>query len=243
MRDTEKIITAAIAGTAIGIGAGMLLAPEKGSVTRYRLAEKGRRVADSVKEKMGSGHSYGSDMGSGRSYATGMGSGSSYAADMGSGRSYNDVDDDYSYQGDDSYFNDDDSNTLGIITAAIAGTAIGVAAGMLLAPDKGSVTRERIAEQGRRLADKGRNVVDTVKDKINTVRSSMSNRNEDSDSMNTGGMNTGGMNTGGMNTGGMNSGGMNSGGMNTGGNMQNDYSGNRQDDPFRGPGTENPSQY
>ncbi|MBA2422906.1 MAG: YtxH domain-containing protein [Chitinophagales bacterium] len=228
MRDTEKIITAAIAGTAIGIGAGMLLAPEKGSVTRYRLAEKGRRVADSVKEKMGSGHSYGSD----------MGSGSSYAADMGSGRSYNDVDDDYSYQGDDSYFNDDDSNTLGIITAAIAGTAIGVAAGMLLAPDKGSVTRERIAEQGRRLADKGRNVVDTVKDKINTVRSSMSNRNEDSDSMNTGGMNTGGMNSGGMN-----SGGMNSGGMNTGGNMQNDYSGNRQDDPFRGPGTENPSKY
>jgi gas vesicle protein len=153
---------------------------------------------------------------------------------MGSRRSYNsEMDDDYSYQSDDSYFDDDDSNTIGIVVAAIAGTAIGVAAGMLLAPEKGSVTRERIAEQGRRLADRGRNVVDSVKDKINTVKSSMSNRNENSGDMNTGDMNTGGMNTGGMN----------SGGMNPGGGMQNDYSGNRQEDTYRGPGTENPSQY
>ncbi len=73
-----------------------------------------------------------------------------------------------------------------IMMAAIAGTAIGIAAGILLAPEKGSVTRERLADQGRRLADQGRRVADTVKEKVTAgrdlltnLKDNMGNRQED----------------------------------------------------------------
>ena len=51
MNDTNKILTAFIAGAAIGAVMGVLFAPEKGSETRRKINEEGRKVMDDLSEK------------------------------------------------------------------------------------------------------------------------------------------------------------------------------------------------
>ena len=57
MADTQKILTAALLGTAIGLAVGILMAPDKGSETRQRIADGGRKIADNLKEYANSGAS------------------------------------------------------------------------------------------------------------------------------------------------------------------------------------------
>jgi gas vesicle protein len=49
---SSKIILSALAGLAIGSIAGILLAPDKGSSTRRKIANKGDDYIDDLKEKM-----------------------------------------------------------------------------------------------------------------------------------------------------------------------------------------------
>ncbi|MBL7741080.1 MAG: YtxH domain-containing protein [Chitinophagaceae bacterium] len=65
-------------------------------------------------------------------------------------------------------------NTSKVLIALGAGVAIGGILGVLFAPDKGSVTRQKIAESPQKLADKfkskikiGKEKTDEVLDKIN----------------------------------------------------------------------------
>ncbi len=46
-----KILLGILAGTAAGAMLGILFAPDKGSVTRRRIVEKGEDYADAVKDK------------------------------------------------------------------------------------------------------------------------------------------------------------------------------------------------
>ncbi len=59
----------------------------------------------------------------------------------------------------------------------VAGAAIGIVAGMLLAPEKGSVTRSRITGKGEdlvdELADQLKEIVDEMNEKINAVRTGL----------------------------------------------------------------------
>ena len=52
----------------------------------------------------------------------------------------------------------------------LTGLAIGVAVGILLAPDKGSETRKKIADKGKDLKDKFNDFVDSWADKIDALR-------------------------------------------------------------------------
>ena len=51
MTNTGKIITALLAGAAAGAVLGILFAPEKGSETRKKVSDEGKRLAQSLKEK------------------------------------------------------------------------------------------------------------------------------------------------------------------------------------------------
>lgn len=51
MNETTKILTAFIAGAAIGAALGILFAPEKGSETRRRLNEEGKKVMDDLGDR------------------------------------------------------------------------------------------------------------------------------------------------------------------------------------------------
>ncbi len=48
---TGKVVLGAVAGLAVGAILGVLFAPEKGSVTRQKIADQGHDLADGVKSK------------------------------------------------------------------------------------------------------------------------------------------------------------------------------------------------
>ncbi|MEI7490534.1 MAG: YtxH domain-containing protein [Bacteroidota bacterium] len=50
MAGKSNILIAAVAGLAVGIGIGMLIAPEKGSKTRKKIKEKILDLADKLEE-------------------------------------------------------------------------------------------------------------------------------------------------------------------------------------------------
>ena len=52
----------------------------------------------------------------------------------------------------------------------ITGVAIGIIAGILIAPDKGSATRKKISEKGSDLKDQFNNFVDYWAEKIDSLR-------------------------------------------------------------------------
>ena len=52
MKNTSKILIALGAGLAIGGVLGVLFAPDKGSVTRHKLAEDGKKLADKFNRKI-----------------------------------------------------------------------------------------------------------------------------------------------------------------------------------------------
>lgn len=51
MNNTSKVILAFVAGAAAGAALGILFAPGKGSETRKKLSEEGKKIADAVKTK------------------------------------------------------------------------------------------------------------------------------------------------------------------------------------------------
>lgn len=55
MNNTGKILTALGIGVAAGAILGILFAPDKGSETRKKIAEKGRKLSEAVKEKIAEG--------------------------------------------------------------------------------------------------------------------------------------------------------------------------------------------
>jgi gas vesicle protein len=52
MKNTSKILVALGAGLAIGGLLGVLFAPEKGSVTRHKLVDGGKKLADQFNKKI-----------------------------------------------------------------------------------------------------------------------------------------------------------------------------------------------
>ncbi len=50
MTNSQKVLAAVVAGAAAGAITGLLLAPDKGSETRRRIADSGRKTFDSVKD-------------------------------------------------------------------------------------------------------------------------------------------------------------------------------------------------
>ena len=65
-------------------------------------------------------------------------------------------------------------NTGKVLLGVLAGVAIGALAGVLFAPDKGSVTRKKILKKGDDYADAFREkfdeYMDTISEKIDTVQ-------------------------------------------------------------------------
>jgi len=55
MTETRKILTAAAIGAAAGLVAGLLIAPDKGSVTRQRITDTAKKVKDNVTDFTKSG--------------------------------------------------------------------------------------------------------------------------------------------------------------------------------------------
>ena len=55
MNNTSKILIALGAGVAIGGVLGILFAPDKGSVTRHKIAEGSKKFADNFNTKIKSG--------------------------------------------------------------------------------------------------------------------------------------------------------------------------------------------
>jgi len=55
MNNTGKILTALAAGAAAGFVAGVLFAPDKGSETRRKINEQGKKVAEDLKNKFNRG--------------------------------------------------------------------------------------------------------------------------------------------------------------------------------------------
>jgi gas vesicle protein len=55
MNNTGKILTALGIGIAAGAVLGILFAPDKGSETRKKIADKGRKLSEAVKEKIAEG--------------------------------------------------------------------------------------------------------------------------------------------------------------------------------------------
>ena len=55
MNNTGKILTALVVVAAAGAIVGILFAPDKGSETRRKINEKGKKIADEVKDKFRKG--------------------------------------------------------------------------------------------------------------------------------------------------------------------------------------------
>jgi gas vesicle protein len=55
MNNTGKIITAVAAGAAAGVILGVLFAPAKGSDTRRKIGEQGKKITGNVKDKFQKG--------------------------------------------------------------------------------------------------------------------------------------------------------------------------------------------
>ena len=55
MNDTTKILAAFAAGAIVGAAVGILFAPDKGSETRKKIGEEGKKLTDSIKNKLRSG--------------------------------------------------------------------------------------------------------------------------------------------------------------------------------------------
>ncbi len=62
MNNTGKILTAFAAGAAAGAILGILFAPDKGSETRKKINEQGRKIADDMKDKFRKGKEKFSDL-------------------------------------------------------------------------------------------------------------------------------------------------------------------------------------
>lgn len=52
----------------------------------------------------------------------------------------------------------------------LAGIALGIAIGVLIAPEKGSETRKKLADKGRDLKDQFNDFVDTWSEKLNSLK-------------------------------------------------------------------------
>jgi gas vesicle protein len=51
MKNSSKIFTALVVGAAVGAVLGMLFAPDKGSETRKKINEEGKKMSDALKNK------------------------------------------------------------------------------------------------------------------------------------------------------------------------------------------------
>ncbi len=51
MNNTLKIVLATAAGLATGVALGILFAPDKGSETRRKMKERGKKFAEDIKEE------------------------------------------------------------------------------------------------------------------------------------------------------------------------------------------------
>jgi len=49
--NTSKILTALVVGAAVGAVLGILYAPDKGSETRKKVNEEGKKMSDAIKNK------------------------------------------------------------------------------------------------------------------------------------------------------------------------------------------------
>ena len=61
-----------------------------------------------------------------------------------------------------------------ILAAVITGAAIGLAIGILIAPDEGSETRRKLAEKAGDMLDKTKKVIDNTKDMVSAGKEKVS---------------------------------------------------------------------
>ncbi|TPE43770.1 hypothetical protein FJM65_12940 [Pontibacter mangrovi] len=67
-----------------------------------------------------------------------------------------------------------------VVAGLLAGAAAGVVAGMMLAPDKGTVTRKKVSEQASKLGDQVNKGYASTKDKVSDWTNKMKSSNSGS---------------------------------------------------------------
>lgn len=55
MSDSSSVLAAFIIGAAVGVGVGILIAPEKGSDMRAKIKKEGMKMADTIQDKVKQG--------------------------------------------------------------------------------------------------------------------------------------------------------------------------------------------